>query len=357
MGRYFLPRPSASSRTRSCSSPTATRTRSSEDRVQTRAIPTRPNEYEHKVPLSSNQVQSQDDNNRAKDRGRPERERRQGAGLAHPRGRGRRRAQQPVVAGPDHRRLRPGRLRRQRDVRHLDATTSIAWPDFSDLEEAMREAAFQLCAPVDHRAQARRPHAGPRHRRPRPRAGLGHDGDRRPGARRGGCCRRPASARRATQTTDANGFATFQWTTAAPTNSTGLDHRGGPRRRPARVRERPVGDVMRRRGPRTRPVTCRFRSRRRRTGSATTVTHESIATCRMVNRVPPAPSIEIEKATNGTDADDAARAGRPGRRPGRVDLPRDEHRQRHALEHRRDRRPGRRGHLPAAGRSAAGRRA
>ena len=38
-------------------------------------------------------------------------------------------------------------------------------------------------------------------------------------------------------------------------------------------------------------------------GFRATVTHESIATCTMVNRVPPAPAIEIEKATNGSDAD------------------------------------------------------
>ena len=38
-------------------------------------------------------------------------------------------------------------------------------------------------------------------------------------------------------------------------------------------------------------------------GFSTTVTHESIATCTMVNRVPPAPAIDIQKATNGSDAD------------------------------------------------------
>ena len=38
-------------------------------------------------------------------------------------------------------------------------------------------------------------------------------------------------------------------------------------------------------------------------GFRATVTHESIATCTMVNRVPPAPAIQIEKATNGSDAD------------------------------------------------------
>jgi len=38
-------------------------------------------------------------------------------------------------------------------------------------------------------------------------------------------------------------------------------------------------------------------------GFVTTVTYQSIATCTMVNRVPPAPSIDIQKATNGSDAD------------------------------------------------------
>ena len=60
-------------------------------------------------------------------RGRPERERREGAGIAHPGDRGRRRAQQPVVAGPDHRRVRRRCVLRLRHVRHRDATTSIAW--------------------------------------------------------------------------------------------------------------------------------------------------------------------------------------------------------------------------------------
>ena len=43
----------------------------------------------------------------------------------------------------------------------------------------------------------------------------------------------------------------------------------------------------------------------------------------------------------------AAGAVDPDRRPGRVDLPRDQHRQRHALQPRGDRRPGRRGDVPA----------
>ena len=58
----------------------------------------------------------------------------------------------------------------------FDITTDDVYrvANFADLEDAMREAAFQLCAPVDQRSQARR--SDPRSRPPMtsiPAAGLG----------------------------------------------------------------------------------------------------------------------------------------------------------------------------------------
>src|SRR3954451_10337931 len=59
----------------------------------------------------------------------------------------------------------------------FDITTDDVYrvADFGDLEEALREAAFGLCATVDHRAQVRRCHARARHERPLSRSGRGHD--------------------------------------------------------------------------------------------------------------------------------------------------------------------------------------
>ena len=58
------------------------------------------------------------------------------------------------------------------------------------------------------------------------------------------------------------------------------------------------------------------------------------------------PGIDLEKLTNGDDADDGARTVHPGRRTRQLDLCRHEHRQRPADRPRRHRRPGRRRHLP-----------
>ena len=102
-------------------------------------------DYETKVPLESNEVASVTQHP-GQGRGRPQRERDQGHGLAHPRRRRRGGAEQPVVAGPAHRRLRAQRVRRHRDLRHLDARR-VPGGELLDLENALRQAAFALCAP------------------------------------------------------------------------------------------------------------------------------------------------------------------------------------------------------------------
>ena len=67
--------------------------------------------------------------------------------------------------------------------------------DFSDLEDAMREAAFQLCAPSVTVRKLVDLTPDPGTDDAIPGAGLGHDHDGRSGRRPSGCCRRRARAR------------------------------------------------------------------------------------------------------------------------------------------------------------------
>ena len=184
---------------------------------------------------------------------------------------------------------------------------------------------------VGHGAQARRPHARPWHGRPRSRRA---DWDLTTTAS-------PVPAKwvlpangagsTATVATDANGFATFQWTTAAPTSSQVSVTEENPALVPPGFVNDPSATscVVRTpdtAGDRPLPVTTTPN------GFRATVTHESIATCTMVNRVPPAPAIDDREGDQRQRRRRAAGTVRPDRRPGRVDVPGDQHRQRHALE-------------------------
>ena len=137
------------SRTSWCSSPTATRTRSSA-RTGSPTTPATPsvalNEYERKVPLADERGRVREREPRQEPRG-AQRQRDEGRGLARARRRRRRRPQQPGLAAAHHRRLRSGRVHRAAGRSTSRPRTSTGCADFSDLEDAMREAAFQLCAP------------------------------------------------------------------------------------------------------------------------------------------------------------------------------------------------------------------
>ena len=171
-------------------------------------------------------------------------------------------------------------------------------PNFADLQAAMSEAAFQLCAPsvtVEKLVDLT----------PDP----GTTSDAVPGAGWDVTATAdpepaewvlPAGATgdTATATTDATGFASFQWTTAAPTSSD------------VQVRETPQPGFENDQSA----TRCTFRTPDQGDtplpvdvtdgGFSGTVPNRAIVTCRLVNRALPAPSIEIEKTTNGADADD-----------------------------------------------------
>jgi len=171
-------------------------------------------------------------------------------------------------------------------------------PDFADLQAAMSEAAFQLCAPsitVEKLVDLT----------PDP----GTSGDAIPGdgweiaatadpEPADWVLPQGAAGDTATATTDATGFASFQWTTAAPTASdveisetpqAGFENDQTATRCTYRTPDQ--GDT-----PLPIAVTDG--------GFSGTVPNRAIVTCRLVNRALPAPSIDIEKATNGADADD-----------------------------------------------------
>ena len=123
-----------------------------------------------------------------------------------------------------------------------------------------------------------------------------------------------ATGATATTTTDATG---------SPTSSGPRRRRPTSRRRHRRGRRRPGFENV----PSATACTYRTpdqddttaaRSPQRDGGFSATVPDDAIVTCRMVNRVPPAPAVTIEKSTNGADADSPPGPVRPGRRPGRT---------------------------------------
>jgi uncharacterized repeat protein (TIGR01451 family) len=171
-------------------------------------------------------------------------------------------------------------------------------PNFADLQSALREAAFQLCAPsitVEKLVDLT----------PDP----GTDSDAIPGqgwALTATADPEPAdwvlppdaTGSSATTTTDATGFASFQWTTSAPTSSqvtiseqqqAGFQNDQSATRCTYRTPDQDDTPL---------PITVTDG------GFSGTVPHLAIVTCRLVNRAVPEPSIDIEKATNGADADD-----------------------------------------------------
>ena len=169
--------------------------------------------------------------------------------------------------------------------------------DFDDLEDAMREAAFQLCAPsitvrklIDQTPDPGGPDDAD------PRRGLADDGRSRPRTRGVGAAP-GASGDTATSTTDAAGFVNFQWNTATPTASD-VDIYETVQ---AGYENVPSATACTYRTPDQDDTTLAITPRNG--GFSTTVPDDAIVTCRMRNRVPPDPSITIEKSTNGADAD------------------------------------------------------
>ena len=199
--------------------------------------------------------------------------------------------------------------------------------DFSLLQDALREAAFQLCAPSVNIHKSVDENPDPGGRRSPARRGLEHEGDRRAGARGVG----PAAR---SERPDGDGDDGRRRLRQLPVDDRGArrldDH--GDRGGAAGVRQRPVPpapaayitpDIT---TPTPMPDFVATDG-----GFSGTIPADAIVTCEMVNRVVPEPDIDLEKATNGHDSDTAPGRVDPDRPGGHVDLPSGEHRQRPAV--------------------------
>jgi LPXTG-motif cell wall-anchored protein/uncharacterized repeat protein (TIGR01451 family) len=175
--------------------------------------------------------------------------------------------------------------------------------DFSKLEAALREAAFQLCAPsvTVRKLVDLTPDTGVSDALP----GTGVD------ITASGISPTPsawvqpsgATGTSATDSTDGNGFVNFQWSTPVPTASQvtiteedpstgpipGLEYRPDLTACTYRTPDQPNDQTLA-----INPVTLGF---------STTVPQDAIVTCTIYNVLPATPDIDIEKATNGSDAD------------------------------------------------------
>ena len=168
----------------------------------------------------------------------------------------------------------------------------------------MRAGGVPALRAVDHGAQAARPDPRPEHaERPRPGRRLGHDRDGHADA--GHWVLPPTGAgNTATATTDACGFAQFQWTTTVPGDSTFQISEEDP----AGVPPGFVNDPS--------ATQCTFRTPEHPGDQPLPVNADRTGVFRdglRPRRSPPArwstarrprPQIEIEKSTNGADADD-----------------------------------------------------
>lgn len=200
------------------------------------------------------------------------------------------------------------------------ATTDVyREADFSKLEQALREAAFQLCAPsvTIRKLVDLTPDPGTSDAVPAPGFALTAVTSPAPEAWVLPPGVTPPTSPTATTSTDANGFASFQWRTPTPTESqvtiTEQDPSAGIGGYPPlafdpastqcsyRTPESPMDQPLA-----TDPVTLGF---------SMTVPRDAIVTCTIVNRAPARPGLAIQKSTNGIDADNAPgpvlRAGDP----------------------------------------------
>jgi hypothetical protein len=186
------------------------------------------------------------------------------------------------------------------DTGAFDISTTDVYrqANFALLEAALREAAFQLCAPSVNIAKLVDQNPDPA------------VDDLRPGedwTMTANVAPAPATwvlppdgtGSTATAATGHDGFVNFQWTTAAPTASSITVSE--------EVQAGFVNDPS--------ATACTFITPDSTTpaplpgfsaaagGFSGTVPADAIVTCRMVNRLAPEPAIDIEKATNGADAD------------------------------------------------------
>jgi hypothetical protein len=171
--------------------------------------------------------------------------------------------------------------------------------DFALLEAALREAAFQLCAPSVNIDKFIDQNPDPAVDDLVPGEGwtMIAEVDPEPAS---WVLPPGATGSTATGVTGPDGFVNFQWTTAAPTDSSiavAEEVQAGFFNDPAATTcsfitpdlttPTPLPDLIATPG-----------------GFTATVPADAIVTCQMVNRLVPEPAIDIEKATNGADADE-----------------------------------------------------
>src|SRR3954447_16303824 len=295
MGRYFLPRPSAQQPHLTVFITDGDPTEAIKDTVSE-------SDYQTTVPLGPLQVQELLDSNRAKDAAVPNANAIKGQGshiLA-------------IAVGSGL--SSQSSLERIEDVSGddvfsgfgtFDITTDDVYrvADFDDLEAALREAAFGLCAPsiTVRKLVDLTPDPGTNDLVPAPDWDMTTTVSPRPA---NWVLPSTGVGSTASVATDASGFATFQWATATQTSSEVLVTEENPALvTPGFVNDPSATSCVVRTpdtaGDRPLPVTTTPN------GFRATVTYQSIATCTMVNRVAPAPAIDIQKATNGSDADAA----------------------------------------------------
>ena len=184
----------------------------------------------------------------------------------------------------------------------FDITTDDVYrvADFSHLEDALRDAAFRLCAPSVNVRKLIDANPDPTVDDLQPGQGWSMTANVAP-APAAWVLPQGATGATATGTTGPDGFVNFQWTTAAPTSSTiavteevqpGFTNDQSATtctyRTPDSPQDRPLPGFSATAG-----------------GFSGIVPEDAIVTCQMVNRIPAAPAIEIEKSTNGDDADAA----------------------------------------------------
>ena len=184
----------------------------------------------------------------------------------------------------------------------ISTTDVYREPDFSKLQDALREAAFQLCAPsvTIRKMVDLTPDTDVSDAVPGPNLGINARVTPEPAT---WVLPADGSGSTARTRTDANGFANFQWDTQRPMASTATF-----------TEDDPAGQVP---GLVFDPdlTRCTYRTPDhpndqnlpvvdRDMGFQAVIPPDAIVTCTIYNVLPAAPSISLEKATNGVDADD-----------------------------------------------------
>jgi hypothetical protein len=183
----------------------------------------------------------------------------------------------------------------------ISTTDIYREPDFSKLKDALREAAFQLCAPsiTVRKMVDLTPDTGVSDAVPGPGFDLTAQVSPTP---KSWTIPKNGSGNTATNETDGNGFASFQWETNKPTSSNATINEEDPSGVIPGLVFRPDLTSCTYRTP-DHPDDQNLPTTSTALGFSTTIPADAIVTCTIYNAVPAAPKISIKKYTNGVDAD------------------------------------------------------